>query len=184
MEADWEFEIGVGAPVIEARWSGFVDLRAHPERVSELSECRDLPGLAEALVRLNASGSPVWTSKTDVFPPEHIDADEIDASAEEAASAIACYIDMLPSDGSAWGNAHAAEQTCRKLCASLRIIPLSRCRVDVVARRAMLGDAEGLGATVYFTACGEASSDANVRLGACLNAFVDNLLSLNFASRS
>src|SRR4051812_38986462 len=53
MEADWEFEIGGDAPVIEANWKGFVDLCAHPERVSELTECGELPALAEALVRLN-----------------------------------------------------------------------------------------------------------------------------------
>ena len=27
MEADWEVEVGGGAPVIEAFWPGFVDLR-------------------------------------------------------------------------------------------------------------------------------------------------------------
>ena len=30
MEADWELEIGGDAPVIEAHWTGFVDLRADP----------------------------------------------------------------------------------------------------------------------------------------------------------
>ena len=27
MEADWEFEVGGEAPVIEASWEGFIDLR-------------------------------------------------------------------------------------------------------------------------------------------------------------
>jgi hypothetical protein len=38
MEADWEFEVGGDAPVIEAPWPGFVDLRLHPERAWQLSE--------------------------------------------------------------------------------------------------------------------------------------------------
>jgi len=37
MEADWEFEVGpdtagLAAPVIDACWPGFVDLRHNPER--------------------------------------------------------------------------------------------------------------------------------------------------------
>ncbi len=32
MEADWEFEVGGDAPVIEAHWPGFVDLRQNPEQ--------------------------------------------------------------------------------------------------------------------------------------------------------
>ena len=31
MEADWEFEVGGDAPVIEALWAGFVDLRSQPD---------------------------------------------------------------------------------------------------------------------------------------------------------
>jgi hypothetical protein len=30
MEADWEFEVGGDAPVIDALWPGFVDLRLSP----------------------------------------------------------------------------------------------------------------------------------------------------------
>ena len=37
MEADWEFEVGGDAPVIEARWPGFVDLRRNPERAMEFA---------------------------------------------------------------------------------------------------------------------------------------------------
>ena len=40
MEADWEIEIGGDAPVIEAHWFGFVDLRIEPSRANELPETR------------------------------------------------------------------------------------------------------------------------------------------------
>ena len=43
MEADWEIEVGGKAPVIEARWPGFVDLRLHPERASQFPEAAELP---------------------------------------------------------------------------------------------------------------------------------------------
>ena len=83
MEADWEFEIGDGAPIIEAAWAGFVDLRRTPERVNELPEVAACPFLAESLVQLNASGSPVWTSKCDFWPEveqDDFDPDELNLS--------------------------------------------------------------------------------------------------------
>ena len=102
MEADWEFEVGGDAPIIEAHWPGFVDLREHPHQARELTEARQLPGLADALARLNAPSSPVWTSKTDVFDPGSLDTDELDATREEAKHAIACYIDLLMRSDQQW----------------------------------------------------------------------------------
>lgn len=173
MEADWEFEIGGDAPVIAAHWSGFVDLRANPERVAKLSECRELPGLADALVRLNAANSPVWTSKTDVFIPEQVDPDEMDASGDEVAYAIACYIDMLQRTGRPWNDSAEAEQACRELCAGLRQKQLECCRIDIVVRKAAEADNNQLGATVYLTACGPTFIEAKWLLGKCLDVFAE-----------
>ena len=171
MEADWEFEIGAGAPVIEAYWNGFVDLRSEPKRISALSECLGLPGLAESLLQLNGAASPVWTSKSDVFTPEHIDPDEMDASIEESAYAIACYIDVLLRSDQIWNHAIRAERDCKRLCARLREVVLRRCRIDVVIRKAVMADLNSLGATIYFTACGSTIAESKTRLGECLRAF-------------
>ncbi len=172
MEADWEFEVGGDAPVIEAHWPGFVDLRAHPHQAGELTEARQLPCLADALARLNASNSPVWTSKTDVFDPGLFDADELDATREEAQHAIACYVDLIVHSGQQWSSPPEAERYCRTLCGQLRRMPLRCCRVDVVVRRALIEpQRHDLGATAYFTACGRSDGDARARLGECLAAF-------------
>jgi hypothetical protein len=172
MEADWGFEIGGDAPVIEARWPGFVDLREHPHRAGELAEARQLPGLKDALARLNAKNSPVWTSKSDVFEAGAIDPDELDATREEAQCAIACYVDLLMRSDQAWNFPFKAEQSCRALCERLREIPLGCCRVDLVVRRANIHpDLNDLGATAYFTACGRSESDAKARLAECLSVF-------------
>jgi hypothetical protein len=172
MEADWEFEIGGDAPVIEPHWQGFVDLRADPRRAVDLAEALLLPGLADALMRLNATGSPVWTCKTDVFVPGPIDPGELDAAAAEASHAIACYVDLLMRSDLQWDLPRDTEIACRELCARLRDIPLRRCRVDMVIRRAHIDpDAHGLGVTTYFTACGETESDAKSRLAECLSLF-------------
>ena len=99
MEADWEIEVGGKAPVIEARWPGFVDLRLHPERASQFPEAAELPALAVALAMLNALASPVWTSKCDVWPvvdSAEFDPDELDAPPGCGAHAMGCYVDLLP----------------------------------------------------------------------------------------
>jgi hypothetical protein len=176
MEADWEFEIGGDAPVIEPHWTGFVDLRAAPNRAGDLPEARQLPGLADALTRLNAANSPVWTSKTDVFMPDQIDPDELDAAEAEAVHAIACYVDLLARDDRQW-NLVKVEMACRELCARLRDVPLRRCRVDLVVRRVHIRpDANDLGVTAYFTACGETESDAKSRLAECLSLFSQSIV--------
>ena len=173
MEADWEIEIGGDAPVIDADWPEFVDLGRSPARVSEIAEARLQPGLAEALVRLNAAPSPVRTCKTDVFVPEQVDPDELDAPHETANHAVACYIDLLMRSDQVWNTPPEAERACKQLCTRLRAIPLRRCRVDLVIRRAIVAGANDLGVTVYLTACGQTLMDAKTRLQECLSAFAD-----------
>lgn len=171
MEADWEFEVGGDAPVVEAQWPGFVNLREDPRRAGELEEARQLPGLGDALARLNAANSPVWTSKTDVFNPGPADADELDATRAEAQHTLACYIDLLMSS-EPWSSPLEAERYCRALCDRLRTIPLRCCRVDLVIRRAHIHpDRNDLAATAYLTACGPSEGHARARLAECLVDF-------------
>jgi hypothetical protein len=174
MEADWEIEIGGDAPVIETHWSGFVDLRLEPECVTLLSEALQLPALAEALVRLNAPTSPVWTSKCDVFVPDEFDPDELDAPAGSAHYALACYIDFLPREEKRWTSEDDAKSACQRICDRLHAMPLRSCRADLVIRRAFLvGDAASLGVTAYLIAAGQDDSAANRGLAAALAAFAD-----------
>ena len=174
MEADWEFEIGNDAPIIEARWEGFVDLRVVPNRAGELVESLQLPGLAEALARLNAPTSPVWTCKTDVFVPDKIDPDELDATSEEAAHALACYVDLLPCVDKGWDAPTKAEAACRGICARLHDVPMRRCRVDFVIRQAHIDPGvNDLGATAYLTACGPTQWEARSRLTESLSRFAE-----------
>jgi hypothetical protein len=180
MEADWEVEIGGEAPVMEAQWTGFVDLRIAPEQVAELSEVRVLPALGEALVRLNAAGSPVWTSKCDFWPelePDAVDADELDAPPGSAAHATGCYIDVYSKESRRWMLTEEIVQWCKGLCARLRDVPLRCCRVDFVVRRALVASAEMcLGVTAYLTACGSSVAEAKAALEAALAAFADSIV--------
>lgn len=179
MEADWEIEFGGEAPVIDACWQGIIDLRAAPERVRELTEVQQLPALAEALLCLNSLDSPVWTSKCDVWTVESFDRFELDATPDRAIRATACYIDLLPRVADQWATPRQAEQICRQLCGTLRKIPMSCCRVDLIVRKAVLApETEALGITAYVAACGLSGADAVKTLGKALIALADAAASL------
>jgi hypothetical protein len=186
MEADWEFEVGpdaagFAAPVIDAFWPGFVDLRRDPERAWHLPEAAQLPALAEALAKLNAAASPVWTSKSDFWPrleADEFDAGELDAPPGSMAHAMGCYIDLLPRDGQQWAQPAIAEAACKRVCGLLRAVPLRCRRVDLVIRRAFIvADRMDFGITAYLTSCGPSSAEAERTLAAALTALTDALCS-------
>jgi hypothetical protein len=177
MEADWEVEIGGDAPVIQALWSGFIDLRLAPERAPQLPEAARFSALADTLLRLNSPSSPVWTSKCDVWHPDTFDSDELDAPPGERNCAIACYIDLLPRGDQAWPDPPHAVAACKTLCARLREVALRRCRADLIVRRASIApDLFDLGITSYFTACGSTPADAAAALASALRIFVEAVL--------
>jgi hypothetical protein len=177
MEADWEFEVGGDAPIIEAHWVGFVDLRRHPERAGDLPEAAQFPALGEALARLNAADSPVWTSKCDYWPhlkTDEYDPDELDSPSRCTAHAIGCYIDLLPKNDRQWSLPEMAEKACRRVCGLLIAAPLRCCRADLVIRRAIITpEVMDLGITAYLTSCGESPAEAQRTLEAALAAFTD-----------
>ena len=157
MEADWEVEVGGGAPVIEALWPGFVDLRQNSERIGEIQEAAIFPALAGLLLSLHEAGSPVWTAKCDLWEPE--------------ANELACYIDLLPVAGVVFAQWKQAEACCRESVALLTSVPLPECRVDLIVRQAIVGETEGFGVTAYLSATGRDRSEAAETLAAALVAF-------------
>jgi hypothetical protein len=180
MEADWEFEVGGDAPVIDAAWPGFVDLRLAPGRAWSLPEVSELQALAAALERLNAASSPGWTAKCDFWPdlePGAVDADELDAPSRESARAMGCYIDLLPKTDRQWALPPQAAAICKDICVRLHAVSLRSCRVDLVIRQAVLSaEQEDMGITAYITACGASAQDAKLVLEAALAAFADAFL--------
>ena len=171
MEADWEFEIAPGAPLIDAAWPGFVDLRAHPRCIAELPEAAHFPALARALAQLNAPASPVWTAKCDVWVPGTFDPDELDAPPSQASHALACYIDLLPRSDQQSLSLALAEETCRTLCDCLHAIAMRCGRADLIVRRAVITpDVECLAITAYLTASGRSPRAARRNLSRALSA--------------
>jgi hypothetical protein len=186
MEADWEFEVGGDAsvasgcaPVIDALWSGFVDLRLDPKLAWKLAEAGELPALASTLERLNSQASPVRTSKCDYWPelqPEEFDPDELDAPRGSSAHAAGCYIDLLARADRAWSLPHLAEAVCRHFCSLLSLVPKRCCRADFIIRRAIIDPGmNDLGISAYITACGPTAGEAKGTLESALDLFADAL---------
>jgi len=179
MQADWEFEIGPGAPLMDGAWPGLVDLRRKPGRIREIEESARLPALAPALLQLNSSSSPVWTSKCDLFTPESLDPDELDAPPTQVACALACYIDLLPCHTADWTTPAQLETFCRRICGLLSNLPVPCCRADLVVRRVLLApDRESLGITAYLSACGAGQDLAAAALSAAVSALADSLCAI------
>jgi hypothetical protein len=186
MEADWEFEVGGGAPVIEACWSGFVDLRRHPECVGEIQEAVAFPPLAALLVALNGAHSRLWTAKCDLWEPNADDLAGLTSDCRTAAqvsalprAALACYIDLLPLAGKVFAQPRQAEDFCRKWVIRLAPVSLPDCCVDLVIRQAFAGEMEGFGVTAYLSAVSRDRSAATEALTAALAAFADTIPDFN-----
>jgi hypothetical protein len=175
MEVDWEFEIGGAAPVIEAWWPGFVDLRQSPASVVAIPEAVELPALGDVLVRLNAACSPVWTSKCGLWTnddAERFDADEFDAPPGGTAHTHGCYVDLLPRREEQWPSADALGAVCKFWSAGLRGLPLRSCRVDLIIRQAFTPpERMHLAVTAYLTGCGSTAFEALAALEAALPPF-------------
>ncbi len=69
MDADWSVELGSEDSSLSLPWCApdgsaqWLDLRAQPQAVEALPECRTHPELAPMLQRLNAPGSGLATAK-------------------------------------------------------------------------------------------------------------------------
>jgi hypothetical protein len=176
MEADWEIEIAPEAPVIDASWPGFIDLKLTPERIDEIEEATRFPGLADILLRLNKNDSPAWTAKCDIWRADPVsdlwDRDEMEAAFAEFTAGVACYLDILPIDPQLFEELKATEAWARATVSRMRQ-SASRCsRVDLVIRRAFHAEKPGFAVTAYALACGRDENAAENALTAALNALV------------
>ncbi len=179
MECDWEVEIAPEGPVIDAAWSGYIDLRLTPSRISQIHEAVQLPALHDVLIQLNSNSSPVWTAKCDVWVPDSFDHREMDASPEAAISGLASYIDLIPADAHLASVLDDVVDWCRRLCLDLKARPSSRCRIDAIVRRACITtDAEGFGVTMYVSACGLSPEEASKALSFALATMTDSVMAV------
>jgi hypothetical protein len=98
MDADWSVELGSDDPVLEFPWvdeSGrltYVDLKAHPERIVDVSEAQASPELADFLGALNAPTSTLLTAKCDLWTTNELTEQE---KYYQAKIKFCSYVDIL-----------------------------------------------------------------------------------------
>jgi len=162
MEADWSVEVGNDLPVIAVPWESFVDLRDRPELIASITEVAGNEALSEALMVLNASALPVFTSKCDcwLLTADEIDPLEFEAECDDAQRGIGCYIDILSRDLAVYRSFSAHEKWVRRATLSLRAMRQPQAKVEFVVRPALMLQnnaadevQRGFGITLYVYAC-------------------------------
>jgi hypothetical protein len=174
VEADWAVEIGSSLDRIEADWAGWVDLPERPDMVTDISEAVDHAALRGALLALNSTASPVFTSKSDVWllAPEEIDPLEFEAAAETSVIGIASYVDVIARRAERFTSFERHVVWVREAALQLRAMPIGNGRVDIVVRAATWQGREGFGLTAYAAGCGADTQDAEKAWGVVLLAAV------------
>ncbi len=175
MEADWSVEIGVGLPVIDADWPGFVDLRRDIRSIDSIPEAAAEPTLRDALVTLDGAASPVFTSKCDVWAltADEIDPDEFGCAPQDAcAEGWASWIDLMARDPQLFVSFEAHEECVRRIAEGLRADAVPWGRVDLVVRVAVAAGREGFGITLYAAGCGVDTQAAHAAWEPVLRAAV------------
>jgi hypothetical protein len=183
MVSEWSVECSADDPVLVVPWADpsnadrrFIDLRENPYDLDHLPEVEQYPPLMHALRALNASRSPVFTAKCDVWPIE--DAEELerlrlelDHLAEEASAGFASYIDILWRERSIFASFHQHEQLLHRL--DRRAAPLDHpyAMLDCVLRPALVditGPQEGFAISLYVKALGHDADSAEENWAAAL----------------
>ena len=176
MLAEWTAECADDAPTIVVPWSDaasglhFVDLRAEPYDIAEISEAEHYPALSRALRSLNASRSPFLTSKCDAWPlqPDELSTLtlELDAffSETETPAGYASYIDLLHRDRGLFLSAGQHQTWLDRFTRRAARLEHSEARVECVLRPALYEHRgtvlEGFGLTLYVFALGPDAATA------------------------
>ncbi len=171
MLSEWTAECSHDAPTLVVPWSDpasgahFIDLRAHPYDIAEISEAELYPELGRALRSLNATRSPLLTAKCDAWPLSQAeDGEQMEAlrleltlPAEEATHGFSGYIDFLWRERSLFASAHQQQDRLDRIVRRAQRLPHAEAALECVLRPALLdlaGTLEGFAVTLYVTAIG------------------------------
>ena len=172
MEADWAAEVGADLPVIDADWTGLVDLRSDPAQAARIEEAVRYPALRDALLTLNAPESPVRSTKCDVWT---LDAGEIDplefgCGVDAELVGVASYIDLVACNAAVFASFKAHEAWAVGAVRRTRQAQIGPGRVDLLIRAAHVHCGEGFGITLYVAGCGADAQAAQAAWGEALLA--------------
>ena len=176
MRAEWTAECSDDAPAIVVPWADaasglhFVDLRAEPYDIAEVSEAEHFPALGRALRSLNATRSPFLSSKCDAWTlsPEEVAhlAAELDhfTSQDETLHGFGSYIDLLPRDRALFLSAHQQQSWLDRFIRRAVRLEHNDVRLECTLRPAAFESGatllEGYGFTLFLFALGPEPASA------------------------
>jgi hypothetical protein len=144
-----------------ARNISFVDLRSNPYDFDAIPEAVHHPPLLHALRALNATRSPVFTAKCDVWQlaPEELEALqlELDVDATGARIGFGSYIDLLFREKSIFTSSAQQQQWIARLLRLAATLGHPTAALECVLRPALLdlgAPQEGYAVSVYVKAVG------------------------------
>jgi hypothetical protein len=202
MVADCSAECSADDPVLVVPWDPdpahpeighFVDLRANPYDLDQITEADHHPPLLQALRALNAARSPVFTAKCDAYPlaPDDLaflqfaldrNPDPALGNKEEG---FASYIDLVWRDRAVFVSFHQQHQRAQRLARLATALDHPDCVLEAVLRPAFVdieGPQEGFAVTLYVKALGSDSAHAQYNWSRALEAVTTLLRSKEFQS--
>lgn len=148
----------------------FVDLRAEPYDLAEITEAEQHPVLGRALRSLNASRSPLLSAKCDVWllSADHRAEElstlrlELDQEPELAAIGVSSYIDLLWRERAVFASAHLQQERLDRLVRRMERLPHQTAAAHLVLRPTLLdrkspersAPLEGFAFSLYVQAVG------------------------------
>jgi hypothetical protein len=175
MVTDWSASCSPDDPVLVVPWSdpasgvSFVDLRMNPYDFDAIPEAVQYPALLQALRALNATRSPLFTAKSDVWP---VAADELqslrlelDVDPGDSRAGFASYIDLMFREKSVFASAAHQQQWIARLLRLASALDHPAAVLECTLRPALLDlgtPQEGYAITLYVKAVGADQDNAQI----------------------
>jgi hypothetical protein len=177
MLAEWNAECSQDASTLMVPWtdeaggSRFVDLRASPYDIAEISEAEHNPTLGRALRSLNASRSPVLTAKCDAWSltqegyGEQMQTlrMELMLPEEDITCGYSSYIDVMWRESAVFVSMHKQQERLDRIVRRAKMLDHPECALECVLRPAFIdlnGPLEGYAISVYVTSLGRDKATA------------------------
>ena len=181
MVTEWSALCSPEDPVLVVPWTdpvtnvSFVDLRSNPYDFDAIPEAVQHPPLLQALRALNATRSPVFTAKSDVWSLASAELAllriELDVEAEGSRSGIGSYIDLMFRDRTVFTSAAHQQQWIARLLRLASALDYPTGALECTLRPAFLDlriPQEGYAISLYIKALGPDQENAEVVWAAAL----------------
>ena len=181
-------------PVLVVPWAdptsgvSFVDLRTNPYDFDAIPEAMQYPALLQALRALNATRSPVFTAKSDVWLLSSEELDplrlELDTDRDSSRVGLASYIDLMFREKAVFTSSAHQQQWMARLLRLASALDNPTALLECTLRPALLdlgAPQEGYAITLYVKALGPDQGIAEVAWAAALSDTVKLIRSRELA---